>query len=54
MADDTLTPLCLAIALTVLFAALLLKAMWIALAAVIAALAAAAAWLWPEPERQVA
>jgi hypothetical protein len=33
------------------FAALLLKAMWIALAAVIASLLVAAAWLWPEPER---
>jgi hypothetical protein len=41
----------MAIALTVVFAALLLKAMWIALAAVIASLLVAAAWLWPEPER---
>jgi heme/copper-type cytochrome/quinol oxidase subunit 1 len=54
MVDDTATPLYMAIALTVLFAALLVKSMWIALAAVIASFAVAAAWLWPEPERHVA
>ncbi|HTK29672.1 MAG TPA: cytochrome c oxidase subunit I [Vicinamibacterales bacterium] len=54
MADDTATPLYMAIALTVLFSALLLKAMWVALAAVAACLLVAAAWLWPEPERVAA
>jgi hypothetical protein len=54
MADDTATPLYMAVALTVLFSALLLKAMWVALAAVIACLLVAAAWLWPEPERVTA
>jgi cytochrome c oxidase subunit 1/cytochrome c oxidase subunit I+III len=53
MADDTLTPIALAIALTVLFSALLFKAMWVALAAVIVSLVIAAAWLWPEPERVI-
>jgi cytochrome c oxidase subunit 1/cytochrome c oxidase subunit I+III len=53
MADDTATPLYLAIVLTVLFAALLLKAMWIALATMIASLVIAATWLWPEPERVI-
>jgi cytochrome c oxidase subunit I len=53
MADDTATPLYLALALTALFAALLLKAMWVALAATIVSLLVAAAWLWPEPERVI-
>ena len=53
MPDDTVTPLLMAIGLTVLFAALLVKAMWIALAAIVACLLIAAGWLWPEPERQV-
>ena len=53
MPDDTSTPLLLNIGLAILFAALLFKAMWIALAGVIACLAAAATWLWPEPERTV-
>jgi heme/copper-type cytochrome/quinol oxidase subunit 1 len=53
MADDTATPLYLAIALTVMFSALLLKAMWVALGAVVAALCIAAAWNWPEPERVI-
>jgi heme/copper-type cytochrome/quinol oxidase subunit 1 len=53
MPDDTMTPFLMAIALTVLFTALLLKSMGIALAATIACLFVAAAWLWPEPERRV-
>jgi heme/copper-type cytochrome/quinol oxidase subunit 1 len=54
MPDDTATPFYLAIALTAVFTALLLKAMWFALAAVIASLIVTAIWLWPEPERSVA
>jgi cytochrome c oxidase subunit I+III len=54
MPDDTVTPLLLAIALTLLFAALLVKAMWVALAALIASAFVTAAWLWPEPERSPA
>jgi cytochrome c oxidase subunit I len=52
MPDDTLTPFLMAVAMTVLFAALLLKAMGLALTATIACLIVAAAWLWPEPERR--
>jgi cytochrome c oxidase subunit I len=54
MPDDTVTPLLMAIGLTVLFTALLLKALWIALAGVATCLVIAAAWLWPEPERRAA
>jgi heme/copper-type cytochrome/quinol oxidase subunit 1 len=53
MPDDTMTPFLMAVAMTVLFTALLLKSMGIALAAVVACLFVAAAWLWPEPERRV-
>ena len=52
MPDDTLAPFLMAVALTVLFAALLVKAMGWALAATIACLFVAAVWLWPEPERR--
>ncbi len=52
MPDDTLAPFLMAVALTVLFAALLVKAMVWALAATIACLFVAAGWLWPEPERR--
>jgi cytochrome c oxidase subunit 1/cytochrome c oxidase subunit I+III len=51
MADDTIMPLVLAVTLTIMFAALLTKLMWLALFAVIASLLAAGGWLWPEPER---
>jgi cytochrome c oxidase subunit I len=53
MADDTATPLYMAVALTVLFTALLLKAMWVALGATLMTLLIAAVWLWPEPERVI-
>jgi cytochrome c oxidase subunit 1/cytochrome c oxidase subunit I+III len=53
MADDTMTPLLLALALALFFTALLFKAMWIVLAGVVACLAVVATWLWPEPERTV-
>jgi cytochrome c oxidase subunit 1/cytochrome c oxidase subunit I+III len=53
MAEDTLTPFWLAVSLTVLFAALLTKTMWLALAAVIVSIAVSGAWLWPEAERVI-
>ena len=53
MAEDTMTPFCMAVALTTMFAAVLFKAMWIALAAVVVALVVAGVWLWPEPERAI-
>jgi len=51
MADDTITPLCLALALTALFTALLLQTLWLALVAAIAGALVTAVWLWPEHER---
>jgi cytochrome c oxidase subunit 1/cytochrome c oxidase subunit I+III len=53
MADDTATPFYLAVALAVLFAAVLFKLMWVALAAIVVSLAMAGTWLWPEPERVI-
>jgi cytochrome c oxidase subunit 1/cytochrome c oxidase subunit I+III len=53
MPDDTMTPFLLAVAMTVMFAALLLKSMGIALAATVACLIVAGVWLWPETERRV-
>ena len=44
----------MAIGMTLLFAALLFKALWLALAAALACLIVAAVWLWPEPERRIA
>jgi cytochrome c oxidase subunit 1/cytochrome c oxidase subunit I+III len=54
MPDETIMPLLLTLALTGLFTALLLKAMWFALAAVVGCLLVTAYWLWPKPERVVA
>jgi len=51
MAEDTIMPLLLALALTVLFVALLIKMLPLALGAIVAGLLVAAGWLWPEPER---
>lgn len=51
MPGGTLMPPLMALGLSVLFAALLVKAMWLALAGVVACLLIAAGWLWPEPER---
>jgi cytochrome c oxidase subunit 1/cytochrome c oxidase subunit I+III len=53
MPDDTSTPFFMALFMTVLFTALLLKAMGVALGATIACVIVAAVWLWPEEERQV-
>jgi cytochrome c oxidase subunit I len=54
MPDDSLMPFLMAVAMTVVFSALLLKAMWTVLAAVVACLAVAAIWLWPKPEKVIA
>ena len=51
MADDTIMPLLVSVMLTVLFAALLTKLMWLALFAFVGAALGAGGWLWPEPER---
>jgi cytochrome c oxidase subunit I len=47
MPEDTITPLLIALGLTLIFVALLFKLLWIALAGVVFSLAVAAAWLWP-------
>jgi hypothetical protein len=51
MPEDTSTPLFLALALTLVSAAMLFELLWLALAGVLLSLWAVAAWLWPEPER---
>ena len=51
MPDDTLMPFVMAVALTIVFSAVLLKALWIAGLAILACLLIMGAWLWPEPER---
>jgi cytochrome c oxidase subunit 1/cytochrome c oxidase subunit I+III len=50
MPEDTATPLLLALALTALFSALLLKALWFLAAFAVISLIVAAVWLWPRPE----
>jgi cytochrome c oxidase subunit 1/cytochrome c oxidase subunit I+III len=50
MAEDSIAPLLLALALLAVFAAALLKAPWLGLAAVLVSLAMTALWLWPKPE----
>ncbi|MGE3958371.1 MAG: cytochrome c oxidase subunit I [Vicinamibacterales bacterium] len=53
MADDTMTPLLLTLALCVVFSSLLFGWVWLLAVGVVACLAVVAAWLWPEPERSV-
>ena len=53
MPDDTMTPFLMAAFMAVLFTALLLKSMGVALGATVACLIVAAVWLWPEVERRV-
>jgi hypothetical protein len=48
-----MTPFLMAVSLTVLFAALLVKSLGVALAATLVSFAIAAVWLWPEEERRV-
>jgi cytochrome c oxidase subunit 1/cytochrome c oxidase subunit I+III len=54
MPEETVTPLLMALTLTAFFGAMVVKALWIALAAVVVALVVMAVWLWPEPERVIA
>jgi cytochrome c oxidase subunit 1/cytochrome c oxidase subunit I+III len=48
MPEDTLTPLFLALAMTLFFVALLIRSLWLVGIAVILMGAVNAAWLWPE------
>jgi heme/copper-type cytochrome/quinol oxidase subunit 1 len=50
MPSDSLTPFFAGLAFTALFTALLLKLLWVALAAVLAGSLIAAVWLWPRRE----
>lgn len=50
MPEDTITPLLLALGLTVFFAAILAKALWVAAAALVFGVLVVAVWLWPERE----
>jgi cytochrome c oxidase subunit 1/cytochrome c oxidase subunit I+III len=50
-AEDTIMPLLLALAITALFALLMVKLLWPALAETIVCLGLMAAWLWPEPQK---
>jgi hypothetical protein len=54
MPEDTIAPLVLALAFTAVFAALLIQALWGALAFTLVSLIVTAVWLWPEPEKQAA
>ena len=54
MPEETVTPLLMALTLTAFFGAMVVKALWIALAAVVLSLVVMAVWLWPEPERVIA
>lgn len=52
--DDSLAPLWLALALFVLFGALIMHWLWVALAAIIIGLACAYFWVWPKPQKGLA
>ncbi len=54
MPEETLTPLFMALTLTVFFGAMVAKAVWVALAAVVLSLVVMAVWLWPRPEKVIA
>lgn len=54
MPEDTVMPLLLALALTALFAGLLVKLLSVACIALAAAAAVGAVWLWPRSEERVA
>ena len=49
MPEDSIAPLLASLALTLLFVALILKWLWVALAAIVLLVIVAAVWLWPEP-----
>jgi cytochrome c oxidase subunit 1/cytochrome c oxidase subunit I+III len=50
MPEDTVAPLAMAVAITAVFTALLLEALWIAAGVALVGLLTAAWWLWPSPE----
>lgn len=53
MPEDTMTPLLLALALAVVFTALVIKWMWVVLFGLIACAIVTAFWLWPERHKEV-
>jgi cytochrome c oxidase subunit I len=53
MPEDTLTPLILSLALSVVFVALLTKVLWVAALGCGACVLAAAAWMWPRDREMV-
>jgi cytochrome c oxidase subunit 1/cytochrome c oxidase subunit I+III len=53
MPEDTLTPLILSLALSVVFVALLTKVLWVAALGCGACALAAAAWMWPRDREMV-
>ncbi len=54
MPEDTISPLLLALALMLLFVALIYQWMWVALAGLLATLAAGYYWVWPQSEKALA
>ncbi len=54
MPEDTITPLALALVMTLLFVALLLKWLWVALIAFAAIVVVTGVWLWPREEQRAA
>ncbi len=54
MPEDTISPLLVALALMLLFLALIFQWMWVALVGVVSTLFAGYYWLWPNPEEKLA
>jgi cytochrome c oxidase subunit I len=54
MPEDTITPLLLALTITLVFVALVFPNLWLGLVGTILSLIVVAAWLWPEPIRRIA
>ena len=54
MPEDTIVPLLLALALTLVFTALLIPNLWFGLIGTLLSLGVIASWLWPEPVRRIA
>ena len=54
MPEDTISPLLVALALMLLFLALIFQWMWVALAGIVGTLFAGYYWLWPRPEEGLA
>jgi hypothetical protein len=54
MPEDSITPLLMALAMTLFFTAVLLKLMWAAVGGVILVAAVNAVWLWPQKVRRLA